>query len=113
MKQSDIFTLILIAGIGTIGAFFACNAILGDPDTAKTEFKTLNSVIEKDLAMPDPEVFNSTAINPTIEVYVGDCEDIDRNGLLDQAELIACGKEEAPVEDETGAGEGEPGGATN
>ena len=38
MKQSDIFTLVLIAGIGTLAAFFLCNAIMGDPDLAVTEF---------------------------------------------------------------------------
>lgn len=113
MKQSDIFTLILIAGIGTLAAFFACNAIMGDPDMAKTEFKTLSSVIRSDLTTPDPEIFNENALNPTIEVYVGDCEDIDQNGILDMAELIACGREEAPAEStEPQEGEGE-GGATN
>lgn len=94
MKQSDIFTLILIAGIGTLAAFFLCNAIMGDPDDAKVDFKKLSSTISADLAIPDPEIFNSTAINPTIEVYVGECEDIDHNGILDQFELIACGKED-------------------
>lgn len=94
MKQSDIFTLILIAGIGTLAAFFLCNAIMGDPNEAKVDFKKLNSVISADLSIPDPEIFNSTAINPTIEVYVGECEDIDHNGILDRFELIACGKED-------------------
>ena len=98
MKQSDIFTLILIAGIGTLAAFFLCNAIMGDPDLAIAEFKTLNSVIDNKLAAPDPEVFNGNAINPTVEVYVGNCEDIDQNGILDMAELVACGREEAPVD---------------
>lgn len=98
MKQSDIFTLILIAGIGTLAAFFLCNAIMGDPDLATASFKALSSVIDDDLAAPDPEVFNSNAINPTVEVYVGGCEDIDQNGLLDMAELIACGREEASVD---------------
>lgn len=96
MKQSDIFTLILVAGIGTLAAFFVCNWIMGDPDLATTEFKALNSTISKTLAAPDPEVFNPSAINPTIEVFVGDCVDIDQNGMLDMAELIACGKEMPP-----------------
>lgn len=96
MKQSDIFTLILIAGIGTLASYFLCNAILGNPDLAKTEFKALSSTISNSLAVPDPEIFNSLAINPTVEVYVGDCEDIDQNGILDIAELIACGREADP-----------------
>lgn len=118
MKQSDIISLILIAGIGTLAAFFACNAILGDPDKATTEFTALNKVITKDLVAPNPEIFNAYAINPTIEVYVGNCEDIDQNGMLDMAELIACGREEAPEEeggDEGGEGaeEGEDSGTVD
>lgn len=102
MKQSDIFTLILVAGIGSLASFFLCNAILGDPDEASVEFTRLSQVISADLTEPDPEIFNSTAINPTIEVYVGDCEDIDQNGILDMAELVACGREEAIVEETEG-----------
>ena len=98
MKQSDIFTLILIAGIGTLAAFFLCNAIMGDPNLATAEFKALTNEISSELVAPDPEIFNGSAINPTVEVYVGDCEDIDQNGILDMAELIACGREEAPVD---------------
>ena len=105
MKQSDIFSLILVAGIGVLASFFICNAIMGDPDEAKTEFTKLSKVISEKLQAPDPEIFNAGAINPTIEVYVGDCEDIDQNGILDMAELIACGREEAPEEE----GEGEKG----
>lgn len=109
MKQSDIFTLILVAGIGTLAAFFLCNAIMGDPDLATAKFKALSSKIDSLLAIPDPEIFNSTAINPTIEVYVGNCEDIDQNGMLDMAELIACGREEAPEEEtDTESGEVAP-----
>ena len=96
MKQSDIFTLILIAGIGTLAAFFACNAILGDPDEAKVEYTTVSKVISKDLGQPRSDVFNAQAINPTIEVYVGNCEDIDQNGMLEMFELVACGRENAP-----------------
>ena len=96
MKQSDIFTLVLIAGIGTLASFFVCNMIFSDPNEASVTFKTVSSVIEPDLVSPNAEIFNSTAINPTIEVYVGNCEDIDQNGILDMAELVACGRENAP-----------------
>jgi len=90
MKQSDIFTLILIAGIGTLVAFFVCQTLLGDPSTASVKFKAVNRVVSSSLTDPDPEVFNSLSINPTIEVYVGDCEDIDKNGILDDNELKIC-----------------------
>lgn len=111
MKQSDIFTLILIAGIGTLAAFFACQAILGDPSKASVKFKTVNRVVSSELTAPDPEVFNSSAINPTIEVYVGGCEDIDQNGILDEIELEACEQEEEV--DEGGENEVEGGEENN
>lgn len=113
MKQSDIFAMILVAGIGVLASFFACNALLGDPDLATTQFTELKEAISSNLEMPNPEVFNSTAINPTIEVYVGGCEDIDQNGMLDTAELIACGKIEAPVEEMNPEEGGENGGTTD
>lgn len=99
MKQSDIFSLIMIAGIGTLVAFFVCQSIMGDPDDASIKYTRLSSVISNNLEMPDPEVFNSTAINPTVEVFVGDCEDINQNGLLEDFELEACGK--VPREEKT------------
>lgn len=110
MKRSDIYSLILVAGIGTLAAFFACNAILGDPSEAKVEFKSVSNVFSNELANPEKEVFNSTALNPTIEVYVGDCEDIDQNGMLDMAELVACGKEEAPKDEDEEEEDGGDGG---
>lgn len=108
MKQSDIFTLILVAGIGTLAAFFVCQTLLGDPNQASTKFKTVNRVISSELVTPDPEVFNSTAINPTIEVYVGDCEDIDQNGILDEVELAACARVEEEKNPEEEGGEETP-----
>lgn len=100
MKKSDIATVIIIAIIGFLASFFGCKAILGNPDEKSVSFKTVN-VIQKEVADPDPEVFNSEAINPTVEVFVGECEDIDHNGMLDQAELMVCNEEQENVEVET------------
>ena len=91
MKQSDIFTIIIIASIGMVAAFFASNALLGNPDELSLKHKTISPIITEVVA-PDPETFNQDAINPTVEVYVGQCEDVDQNGILDRAELVACGK---------------------
>ena len=113
MKKSDIITIFMVAAVGMLVSFFVVNALLGNPDDAYESYKTIE-VIDAGLAEPDPEVFNSNAINPTIEVYVGDCEDVDQDGLLSQAELVACGRvdsvdvtddsdEAGVVEDETEA----------
>ena len=97
MRQSDVFTVILVAGIGTVVAAILFNLILGDPDAKYVTFKTVE-VVPASLAQPDPEVFNPDAINPTVEVYVGECEDIDQDGELNEAEQSACGRTETVVE---------------
>ena len=91
MRRSDIFTVTFVASVGVLLTFIACSFLLGDPDTCYLKHKTIGK-ITADLTSPDPEVFNVDAINPTVEVYVGSCEDVDRNGILDRAELVACGR---------------------
>ena len=101
MKKSDIITVILIASIGVIISIFMTNALLGNPDERSVSFK---SMIEIDADLSDPEMFNIAAINPTVEVYVGECEDVDQNGIIDRAELVACSKA-APEEVDVSSGE--------
>ena len=91
MRRSDIFTVTFVASVGVLLTFIACSFLLGDPDTRYLKHKMIGK-ITADLTSPDPEVFNVDAINPTVEVYVGSCEDVDRNGILDRAELVACGR---------------------
>lgn len=101
MKQSDVFTVIIVATVGTVAAAILCNLLLGDPNDKSVTFKTVE-VIEATLAQPDPEVFNPEAINPTVEVYVGECEDIDQDGDLSKAELIACGRLDGTIVTDNG-----------
>ena len=69
MKKSDIITVVMVAAIGVIISAALVNLLMGNPDDAYVSYKTIE-VIDPDLSEPDPEVFNSSAINPTIEVYV-------------------------------------------
>ena len=91
MKQSDFFTVVLVAVIGAAISAFLVNMMLGDPNSKSVSFKKVE-VIDAGLVDPDPEVFNPDAINPTVEVYVGACVDQDQNGVLDEAERVACGR---------------------
>lgn len=108
MKQSDIFTIVVVASIGMLTAFLVGNAIFGDPNLEKVEFKKVRE-ISSDIMQPDPELFNREAINPTVEVEVGVCEDTNGNGILDQDERDKClgveddGTDEEATEDETDA----------
>lgn len=91
MRQSDIFSIIIIATVGTIASYFIVGNILGNPDMQYANIKTIDA-ISPDLVDPDSELFNPAAINPTVEVFVGECQDIDGNGILSREELIKCGK---------------------
>ena len=93
-----------MAVVGVVVSTFLVNMILGDPNSKSVTFKTIN-VVEASLVQPDSEVFNADAINPTIEVYVGDCIDRDQDGKLDEAELIACGRADGTATDVSGGGE--------
>lgn len=87
MKSKDIATIVGIGLIGILGAAFGCNALMGEPQDVS--FKTVG-VIGSDVDNPDPEVFNAGAINPTVEVKLRGCQDVDRNGIIDEVEKMAC-----------------------
>lgn len=88
MKQSDIISIVAIAVFG----FFISYLVVGlfmNPDDAKVTYKKV-SPIDITVEMPDPDMFNVNAINPTVEVYIGKCVDADQDGVLSDAEKVAC-----------------------
>lgn len=93
MSKKDIISIIAVAILGVVAAIVGVNAILGDINDKSVTFKSID-VVSKDVGTPDPEVFNPDAINPTVEVYVGNCIDKNGNGNLDDDELVGCTKTE-------------------
>ena len=92
MKVSDYITVGFIAIFVTIIAYVAVNSILGDPKEMSVKFEYLD-YDASDLVLPDADVFNSAAINPTVEVYVGTCVDQDQDGVLNEEEKRNCGQD--------------------
>ena len=72
MKNTDIALVVMIALVTTVAAYFLGNAILGDPNNNVTTVSYID-VIDSDVDEPDVESFNIDALNPTVEVYVGNC----------------------------------------
>jgi hypothetical protein len=70
MKKSDIAMIILIAAVSMMLAYFGAQAILGDAQNESVQVKTIER-ISTEVTEPDPSVFNSNAINPTVEVIIG------------------------------------------
>ena len=54
-------------------AYFAAKAVLGDPNTESVTVKTVDA-ISADVTEPDAQVFNDDAINPTVEIIIGENE---------------------------------------
>ncbi len=70
MKKSDIAMIILIASVSVIIAYFIANAVIGDVKNEAVKVKTTDP-ITADIQEPDKTIFNSNAINPTVEVIIG------------------------------------------
>jgi hypothetical protein len=63
--------IILIASMSMLGAFFVANIILGDANSEAVTVKTADP-ITKDVNEPEPSIFREDAINPTVEVFIGE-----------------------------------------
>lgn len=71
MKKTDIAMIILLASIAMLIAFFTANNI---PFLKVSDKGVKVDTIEKvssDVVDPDPKVFSSSAINPTVETVIG------------------------------------------
>ncbi|MDO4889707.1 MAG: hypothetical protein Q4A25_03420 [Candidatus Saccharibacteria bacterium] len=109
MKRKDIVSIVAVAILGIVAAIVAVNSILGDINDKSATFRSIE-VVNSNVGTPDPEVFNPDAINPTVDVYVGNCVDKNGNGQLDEDELIGCMRskpEEEIVEDQEEIDEGQ------
>jgi hypothetical protein len=70
MKKSDIAMIILIASISVLVSYFVAKAVLGDVQNQSVKVKTADP-ISTSITQPDSTVFNSNAINPTVQVIIG------------------------------------------
>ena len=71
MKKTDIAMVVLIAGVGVaIGYLVASNISFLKVPERGVKVQTIRE-ISSDVEKPNPAIFNSNAINPTVEVFVG------------------------------------------
>lgn len=71
MKKQDIAIIILIVAISALAAYLIGRAIVGDPDQQAVQVPTVEA-ISTTVEEPDSRVFNDDAINPTVEINIGD-----------------------------------------
>jgi hypothetical protein len=68
--KTDLATSIGMAVLGAVMAFVVCNMLFGEIEDVS--FKTSSGKVDTTLLEPDEEVFNYKALNPTVEVYIGE-----------------------------------------
>ena len=76
--KTDLASSIAAAIVGVLLAYFICNLFLGEIEPVT--IKTVDSSVTADLVEPNAEIFNYKALNPTVEVYVGDCNEYNSYG---------------------------------
>lgn len=81
--KMDLVTSIAVTVVGIILGFFVTNLVV--PPLQDFSFPTVDIKADEanayaTLVDPDPNVFNSRALNPTVEVFVGGCKEYALDG---------------------------------
>lgn len=97
--KTDLATSIIAAIAGVLIAYFVTNMFIGPIEDIT--YTTVDSAVNTSLADPDPEVFNYRALNPTVEVYVGECDEYNEFGECVEFETPAQSTTEEVVEEVT------------
>ena len=88
--KTDLVTSIVATIAGVLIAYFVTNLFIGPIEDVS--YKTVDTKVNSTIANPDPEVFNYRALNPTVEVYVGECDEYNEFG-----ECVEVEEETAPT----------------
>ncbi|MET0980047.1 MAG: hypothetical protein ABWX90_02225 [Candidatus Saccharimonadales bacterium] len=70
MKKSDLAMIVLIASMSVLIAYFVAKGVVGDVQSQSVKVKVAEP-ITADVEEPDAKIFNTNAINPTVEVIIG------------------------------------------
>ncbi|MBR3248528.1 hypothetical protein IKF89_00660 [Candidatus Saccharibacteria bacterium] len=76
--KSELFTAIIAAVAGVLISYFVCNLFIGEIEPVA--ITTIENEVSAELPDPNPEVFNYKALNPTVEIFIGDCTEYDASG---------------------------------
>lgn len=69
MKKSDIAMIILIASVSVMIAYFVASSLFGGSGNTSQKVQTIDS-INSTIVEPSPDIFNTNAINPSVEVQI-------------------------------------------
>jgi hypothetical protein len=84
MKKTAIAAIILVAGLVGFASYYLFDFFLGDPFERQFAVEYMDTVSDR-LNDPNPELFNREAINPTVEISIG--EDIVEEEAVDETPI--------------------------
>jgi len=61
--------IVLIASVSMLVAYFVASSIFGGLSGQSVKVKTI-APISSSIVQPDPDIFNSSAINPSVQVQI-------------------------------------------
>lgn len=70
IKKNDIALIILIVSISLVIVYFGLKALLGEPQSHPAKAEVVEPVSSV-LTSPSPSIFNGNAINPTVDIQIG------------------------------------------
>lgn len=70
IKKSDLASIILIAAISLVAAFFIGNALINTPENRSTKVEVVNP-ISSEFGQPSDKIFNDNAIDITEKIQIG------------------------------------------
>lgn len=74
--KNELGSVIISAIIGVVAAFLVCNLFVASLFPIKDKsYQVINGEFKNSVAEPDENIFNFRAINPTVEVCVGECKE--------------------------------------
>lgn len=69
MKKADIAMIILIASVSVLVSYFVARSIFGDVYSGTAKVKVIDT-IDSTVVEPSSDIFNSNAINPSVQVEI-------------------------------------------
>ena len=84
MKNTDIALVILIAAVSIGLSYWLGNLLLGDPSDDTYQISYVEGV-SAEIMQPDIETFNPSGINPTVEVIIGTCKEVEVDKKKDKS----------------------------
>jgi len=70
MKKNDIALIVLIVSVSLVVSFFITKALVGEPQNHPVSAEIV-APISSTLATPESSIFNTNAINPTVNIQIG------------------------------------------